>query len=192
MTHFNQQAQQFSLRGDTMGQHRKDPVPMAKVAENLAAYAIDREDLKSMIRNLPEGSGINITTLEYELQILRILSVGWGLAFFMEEGDQKKQLTTLFWSNINEIAKNISNLTQSTTGGNIDYFQILKTHMDAYLATMEAQGRTASDPAAVIGPAFADSCGMSGNAVAVLAGTKMFTLCLGGVKEYLAAVTIQA
>lgn len=175
-----------------MGQSRTEPVPIHKVAENLAVYAIDREDLKELIKGLPQGTDLNMTTLEYELQILRILSVGWGLAFFMPEGEIKQSMTTLFWQHINEIAKSISALTQTTTGSTLDYFQILKNHMDAYLGSMEQSSGSVSDPARVIGPAFATACGAPDNAVAILAGTKMFTLCLGGVKEYLAIVSIES
>ncbi|MFH1152319.1 MAG: hypothetical protein V1793_00765 [Pseudomonadota bacterium] len=175
-----------------MGQSRTEPVPIKKAAENLAVYAIDREDLKALIKDLPKNTDLNMTTLEYELQILRILSVGWGLAFFMSEGDLKQNMTTLFWQRINEIAKSISTLTQTTTGSTLDYFLILKNHMDTYLASMEQSTGSVSDPATVIGPAFAKVCGAPDNAVAILAGTKMFTRCLGGVKEYLAIVTIES
>ena len=48
------------------------------------------------------------------------------------------------------------------------------------------------DPSAVMGPAFARVCGHPDNPVAMLTGSKMFALTLGGVKEYLAAVTIKA
>lgn len=173
-----------------MGQTKKDPVTVEKLAENLSLFAIDRTDLKELIKTLPPGHELNVTTLEYELQLLRILSVGWALSFFMPDSETKKNLTLLFWETIREIAKNISNLTETTTGQPIDYFGILKQRMDTYLGMMQQQAKEVPDPAAIIGPVFADACGAPEDAVAVLTGTKMFNMCLSSVKEYIAIVEI--
>ena len=173
-----------------MGQARKDPLPVQKIAENLAAFAIDREELKLLIKTLPQESSLDITTVEYELQILKIISVGWGISFYMEAGEIKKHLTTLFWEHIREIAKNISNLTETTTGQAIDYFGILKERLDHYVTRMQENQTETTEPSSMMGPAFAQACMADDNAVAVLLGTKMFTLSLGGVKEYLNAVEI--
>jgi hypothetical protein len=42
-----------------------------------------------------------------------------------------------------------------------------------------------------MGPAFARACGHPDDPAAMLTGSKMFALTLGGVREYLAAVTIK-
>ena len=175
---------------EIMGQAKKDPLFVEKVAENLATFAIDRDDLKLMIQSIPEESNLNITTVEYELQILKILSVGWGIAFYMEAGKIKQNLTTLFWEHIREVSKNISTMTETTTGNAIDYFGILKNRLDHYVKLMQGNSTKASEPTEVMGPAFAQACQADDNAVATLLGTKMFTLCIGGVKEYLDAVEI--
>ena len=162
------------------------------LAKNLATFAIDRTDLKALLSALPQDHGLNKTAIEYELGILKILSVGWGLSFFMAASDKNKApVSQSFWEIIREISQNISTLTETTTGKQINYFGILKERLDTYLEKMQVNSRQTTDPTNIIGPMFADACGCSGNAIAILTGTKMFTLTLGAVKEYLHAVTIE-
>ncbi|MFO7886521.1 MAG: hypothetical protein R6U68_17050 [Desulfobacteraceae bacterium] len=174
-----------------MGQAEKKTLTIQKMAENLASFAIDREDIKMLIQAIPENCGLNLTQVEYELQILKILSVGWAVSFYMPQGDQKKALTRLFWEYIREISKNISNITETTTGTSIDYFSILKERLDTYVKKMQENQTSASEPSVIMGPAFAEACTSPENAVAILTGTKMFTLTLGSIKEYLNSVTLE-
>ncbi|MCF6248178.1 MAG: hypothetical protein L3J69_12585 [Desulfobacula sp.] len=162
-----------------------------KLAENLATFAIDRTDLKALLSAIPEDSSVNRTTIEYELQLLKILSVGWAISFFMPATDKNKdQVTQIFWNTIQEISKNISTLTQTSTGQNINYFEIIKERLNLYLAAMQKDPAETQNPAAVMGPIFAGICKAKDDAVAILTGTKMFTLTLGAVKEYIKAVRI--
>ncbi len=167
------------------------PLTPEKLAQNLATFAIDRTDLKELLAAIPADSAVNKTTIEYELQLLKILSVGWAISFFMPATDKNKGVVSeLFWESIQEISKNISNLTQTTTGQDIDYFEIIKERLNTYLAVMQKNPEETQNPAAVMGPAFADICSCTGDAVAILTGTKMFTLTLGAVKEYLNTVRV--
>jgi hypothetical protein len=162
-----------------------------ETARNLAAFAVDRTDLKTILKSLPRESGLNLVSLEYELGILKILTVGWGISFFMPVSNQnKKVLSDTFWQMIREFSQNISALTETTTGQPIDYFAILKERLDSYVLQMKNTDQDTSDPSAVMGPAFSRACGLPDNPVAMLTGSRMFSLTLGGVKEYLAAVTI--
>jgi len=174
-----------------MGQEKKLSLNIEKMAHTLSAFAIDREDVKEVLAAVPADAGLNMTTLEYELQLLKILSVGWALSFFMPPADKNKgPLTQSFWENIREISGNISSLTQTTTGKSVDYFEILKERLDTYLNAMRENPETSQNPAVIMGPAFASVCCCENNPVAILFGTKMFTLTLGAVKEYLNSVTI--
>lgn len=174
-----------------MGQKKKTTLTVEKRAQDLAIFAIDRTDLKELLATLPRTGDSNLTTIEYELQILKILSVGWAISFFMPATDKNKEtLTKLFWEHIREISNNISTLTQTTTGQKIDYFGILKERLDTYLAIMQENPDEAQNPANIIGPAFSSACNCENDAIAVLTGTKMFTLTLGAVKEYLKTVTV--
>lgn len=173
-----------------MGQSSITPITIEKLADNLATFAVNRDDLKSLLAAMPASETVNLTSVEYELQILKILSVGWGISFYMEKSSDKKALTHRFWEHVREIAKNISQLALTTTGKEVDYFTILKTRMDNYVAVMKQNGHEGTDPSFIMGPAFADACQSPDDAAVILTGTKMFTLTLGGVKEYLNAVEI--
>jgi len=172
--------------------HPAGTLTVDQVAENLSAFAIDRADIKSLLGSIPEGHPIDLTRLEYELAILKILSVGWGLAFFMPATDMNKApLTQTFWEQIRQIANNVSTLTETTTGNRIDYFAILKERLDTFVQQMQEHQAEKTDPTDVMGPVFANACGTPDDPVVILAGTKMFALTLGAVKEYLAAVKIK-
>ena len=173
-----------------MEAQNKETLTVAKLAQNLANFAIDRTDLKELMLALPPGNELNITAVEYELGILKILSVGWGISFFMAVTDtNKKPVTQHFWETIQEISQSISDLTQTTTGTQVDYFNILKDRLAVYIKGMQ-ENPESTNPALIMGPVFAGICGSPDNAIAILTGTKMFTLTLGAVKEYLNAVLI--
>ncbi len=162
-----------------------------QVAENLSAFAIDRTDIKSLLGTIPQGHPIDMNRLEYELAILKILSVGWGLAFFMPTDVNKAPLTQSFWEQIRQISNTVSTLTETTTGTCVDYFGILKQRLDTFVKQMQDNQIENTDPTVVMGPLFANACGTPDDPVVILAGTKMFALTLGAVKEYLAAVNIK-
>lgn len=175
-----------------MGRTKKKPITVETLAKNLANYAIDREDLKELLNTLPEKNDLNMATLEYELQLLRILSVGWAISFYLPGTPEKKSLSLLFWEHIREIATNISTLMEATSGQTIDYFNILKERLDVYVKAMQTNQGQAAEPTVIMGPAFAVVCNAPGNAFAILIGTKMFTLCLGGVKAYIDSLEIES
>ncbi len=174
-----------------MGQTKKEFLTIQELAENLATFAINRDELKMLIQAIPENMDLNLTAVEYELQILKILSVGWAISFYMPEGEYKTKSVQFFWDHIREISNSISNLTGTSTGREIDYFAILKERLDMYLQAMEKIPKGQNDPSCVMGPAFAAACNSDLNAAAILTGTKMFTISLGGVREYLDSVEIK-
>ena len=109
-----------------MGQSTMEPITMDQLAENLATFAINRDDLKAFLHAMPPDDTVNRTCVEYELQILKILTVGWAISFYMKNERLKKEVNQRFWNDIREIARNISQLTETTTGQCVDYFSILK------------------------------------------------------------------
>lgn len=163
-----------------------------RIAQDLSSFAIDRTDLKELLAQVPGDNQALLTTMEYELQILKILSVGWGISFFVPATEKNKtQISEFYWEYIREISNNISMLTETTTGKKLDYFDILKTRLDSYVMILQQEEEQAQDPAVIMGPAFAGMCNAANDAVCVLVGTKMFTLTLGAVKEYLNAVKLE-
>jgi len=174
-----------------MGQAQKQTLYIEKFAENLATFAINRDDLKELLKPIPENSDLNLTTIEYELQILKIISVGWSISFYLPHSDEnKKPLSELYWTYIREISKDISNLTGTTTGQQIDYFSILKQRLDNYISVLQQHSEASSGTSGIIGSVFADLCNVTDNPAAMLTGTKMFTYTIGSIKEYLGAVEI--
>ena len=174
-----------------MEHEKKEILTLQKLAQNLATFAIDRTDLKELLAAIPENSAPNLTAIEYELQILKILSVGWAISFFIPITNKNKSpLTRTFWELVREISKNISALTKTTTGLSIDYFEVLKERLNTYLEAMKGNSDETQNPAAIIGPVFARACKCESDTFAILTGTKIFTLTLGAVKEYLTDVKI--
>ncbi len=174
-----------------MEEEKNQMLSLEELARNLATFAIDRTDLKQLLAAIPQDTSLNLNTVEYELQILKILSVGWAISFFMPASDKNKTpLAEGFWENIRDVAEKISTLTLTTAGTQIDYFAIIKERLNTYLKVMDNAPEGLTNPAELMGPAFAVACHSANDAVAVLTGTKMFTLTLGAVKEYLNSVRI--
>ncbi len=173
-----------------MGQAEKQSLHVEKFGENLSLFAINRDDLKELINSIPKNNNLNLTTIEYELQILKIISVGWAISFYMPETDKnKKKISQVYWSYIRDISKNISNLTGVTTGQEIDYFEVLKQRLDLYVNVLQ-KAENSANISTIIGLNFAKLCNSPEDAMAILTGTKMFTFTIGGIKEYLDAVNI--
>ena len=171
---------------------KKENISVQQTARDLATFAIDRTDLKQLLAAIPENSTLNMTTIEYELQILKILSAGWAISFYMASTDKNKApLTQMFWEFVREVSQNISTLTETTAGKSLDYFKILKQRLNTYLEIMKEKPEESQNPANIMGPAFAKICNSENDAMAIITGTKMFTLTLGAVKEYLNTVTIE-
>ncbi len=76
------------------------------------------------------------------------------------------------------------------TGQKIDYFEILKERLDMYVKTLE-QHPDVQDPATVIGPEFARTCGKAEDIFTFMAGSKMFMSSVGHVKEYLETIKLR-
>ena len=161
-----------------------------KAGEDLFNFAINREDVKALMAHLPEEADIKRGTVEYELQILRIISIGWSISYYLENCAQKNQLLELYWKAVHEFLQSISTTTGMMIGNDFDYFQILKERLDMYLAAM-TQKPDAPAPAVVIGPEFARTCGNMDDVFTVMTGSRMFIATIGSVKEYLETIKLR-
>ncbi len=168
----------------------KKKVSVEEASENLVNFSIDRNDLMLILKDFPQEAEINLVGIEYEIQLLKILSVGWGISFFMGESPKKKELTETFWNTINAFSNNISSVTSSAIGKDIDYFKILKERIDIYVNALTVF-LDVSDPASVIGPTFAKLCGNEEDSRTISAGKKVFNSSIGGVRDYLESIEIQ-
>ncbi len=169
---------------DIMQKDKNETDNIENVCENLVSYAVDREDIKLIVNNLPEDQEINKVHVEYELQILKIISIGWGISVHMSDHPIKDQLVELFWYQLRDFSHNISNMTSLTIGQDIDYFQTLKERFKEYLGSLNGSVLD-SDPASAIGPAFAEKCSHKDNPFVIISGARIFNLSVGDVKEYL-------
>ena len=173
-----------------MNKSSLEKVSIEKASEDLFDFAIDRSDIKIVLQNLPQDKEINRVSVEYEIQLLKILAVGWSISFFMSESSRKKELTESFWNAIYSFSQQISGISSSSTGKEIDYFNILKERLDTYLKALNLY-TDGSDPLAVIGPKFAEICGNEQDARIIFLGSKVFNFSVGGVKNYLESIKIE-
>jgi len=161
-----------------------DTTSLEKVSEDLFTFAFDGQDVNMLMDQLPQQSNVERNAVEYELRILKIVSVGWCLSYYIEDIHLKTELTNLYWKGVCEFSRNISTTTGQLIGQNIDYFEILKNRLDGYIASLQSQPK-APEPAVVVGPAFAENCGNKDEVYAVLVGSRMFVSVLARIKKYL-------
>lgn len=162
-----------------------------QAAEDLFNYAIDREEIKWLLAALPKEGPAKPSKVDYELQLLKIVIVGWSISFFMGGTPKKKAaLAETFWQQINTFSKGLSETTGLMIGQDIDYFSLLKERLDIYVNAIGDQGE-GTDPAGVIGSVFASQCECQGDAFATLTGAKMFHGAVERVRQYLEAVKLR-
>ena len=160
---------------------------LEKASENLVNFSVDRDDLNRIMAMLPEDEAINRVTIEYQIPLLKIVSVGWAIAYFMEKHPEKQALLESFWQAIDEFSQSLSDVTNLTTGADINYFHMIKERVDTYVQALNLQPE-AQDPAAVIGPTFAGICNAADNVHVIMTGNRVFNAAIIGVKEYLAHI----
>lgn len=163
---------------------------MDDAKDRLINFAINRDDLKEFLQLIPDEKGINPVTIEYEAQILKIISVGWGISLFFSDSSQKSELAKFFWNSVNEFSVNISMTASSAAGKEIDYFNILKDRLDQYVAVSGRSKGAAVEPISIIPPEFARLCGNEDNVHVIMIGNRIFSSVLSGVKEYFLSVEI--
>ena len=169
----------------TATENKKPESLIAQAGEDLFHFAIDREDVKWLLAQFAKASQIKATMLEYELQILKIISVGWSLSYLLEGTPKRKTVMgERFWNDINNFSKDLSYSTGLMIGQDIDYFEILKSRLNQYVSAIQ-RDCDASDPAMSIGPEFAKICGNKDDLFAVMAGAKMFANTFARVRQYL-------
>ena len=167
-----------------------EKIEIEKAGEDLFNFAVDREDTKTLMANLPEEVDIKRNAVEYELQILKIISVGWSITFYLENSPFKNQLAELYWTAVHEFSKSLSTTAELMIGQDIDYFQILKDRLDIYVEALVSKP-DAPEPAVVIGPEFARTCGNMYDVYTVMTGSRMFVATIGSVKKYLERISLE-
>lgn len=169
-----------------MATQEKEKSTLDVICKNLAEYAVDREEIKNLVETLPKDQNINTVTVEYELQLLKIITIGWSIAVYMQTFKKKQLFEQKFWELIREFSRDISNVTSMMIGHDIDYFDLVKQRFDSYVQSLESAPDT-EDPASAIGPAFGEICKATENPFVIISGARLFNYSVRATKEYLEA-----
>ncbi|MGW8287508.1 MAG: hypothetical protein ACWGOD_04640 [Desulfobulbales bacterium] len=161
-----------------------------QAGEVLFDFALEREDVKALMAHMPGEAKCKPVTVEYELQILKIVATGWAVSFFLERNPHKAQLAEEFWKRIHAFSGELSKATGLMIGQDINYFQIIRERLDQYIAALQNKPEI-SEPAAVIGPQFARLCGDVDDVFTIMTGSRMFIITVARVREYLDTLELQ-
>lgn len=162
---------------------------LTATAEALFDFAIAREELQHIMTLLPENTQVARSKVEYELQLLKLITVGWSITYFLEEFPHKDPLARLYWEAVRTFSQHLSETTELMTGGGVNYFEVLRARLDFYVDALASQS-DAAEPAAVIGPAFAGNCGNAQDVFAVMSGSRMFVATTGRSRQILEALVV--
>ncbi len=173
-----------------MGNSENQKSHLEKIAEDLLNFSIEREDIKWLAEKLPKESKVKKTAVEYELQILKIITTGWNISYYLEFSSHKNKLLELYWNLIREFSKSLSETAYMMTGSDIDYFFILKERFGLYLEALSSKKDDAKEPVEIIGPVFAKLCGKQDDIFAIMTGSKMFMTTLGRIKSYFEEINL--
>lgn len=154
--------------------------------EALFNFAIDRRDVVDITARFPGLPDARRATMEHELQILKIISVGWSLSYCLPAGALKEEMTVRFWRAVEDFSKSLSSAAELFVCQDIDFFAAVRDRFDRYLGEMKRKV-DAPEPAVVIGPVFAECCGDEGDAHTVMAGARLFVGTVNEVRRYLGA-----
>jgi len=178
---------------------QKEQIKTSDVTRAFVDLAVGRDDIKALLEAIPDesdsennqesNSKINKTTMEYELQLLKIVCTGWAISYYLVDHPQNSELTTAFWTTIQEFSERISEMSATAAGVNIMYFDLVKERADLYIKAMQ-MNMTEADPASVIGITFAEVCGSKDEPFTMTSGKRMFAVILKSVKQYLDAIEI--
>ncbi len=173
-----------------MEESEKKKSKLEMAGEDLFNFAIDRQDVMNLMTRLPEPAKDRRAAIEHELQLLKIISVGWSLSYYLPNSSQKDELTAFYWQLIHEFSKSLSQTTELLLHQDMDYFEMVKNRLDAYIQQMQERP-DAPEPAVVIGPEFARVCGTPEDVHTVMVGSKIFIATVGEVKTYLERIKLR-
>ncbi|PID40563.1 MAG: hypothetical protein CR984_02545 [Proteobacteria bacterium] len=155
-----------------------------RTGDALFQFAIDRNDMHAILDALPPTAADKRSQLEYEIQLLRIVAVGWAITYYLADHAVKTTLGQYYWEAVRSLSATLSTSASTAAGAEVDYFDIIRQRMDHYVKALDAAGQI-TDPTLAIGPAFAEASGDRDDACAMLAGSKMFAHTIRSVRDHL-------
>lgn len=163
---------------------KTSPSEIELAGEELFNFAIEREDVKWLINSLSVNSDVERAGIEHELQLLKIISVGWSISYWLEKSTIKTTLAEKYWKAVYDFSENLSQTAELMIGHDIDFFQTVRKRLDTYVQAL-SEKKNATEPAAVIGPEFARLCGKQDDLFLIMSSSRMFITALTRVKNYL-------
>ncbi|OGR00205.1 MAG: hypothetical protein A2511_03170 [Deltaproteobacteria bacterium RIFOXYD12_FULL_50_9] len=155
-----------------------------QAVDDLFNFAFDREDVKWLMANLVTESEAIRAGIEHELQLLKIISVGWSISYCLADSPIKKPLAEHYWRAVYTFSQTLSQTAGLMIGQDIDYFQTVRKRLDMYVMALNEK-TTVKEPAMVIGPEFAKMCKKDDEIFIIMAGSKMFVSTIARVKTFL-------
>jgi hypothetical protein len=155
-----------------------------QAAHRLLNIAVNQRETKADISGVQSEEAVNWVAVEYEMQLMRIVAVGWAISYFSSETAAPESLAETFWEGVRAYCSAVSSMTEPVLGSGADYFGTVRQRLDHYVQVM-SHFPDAADPARVIGPTFAKLCGCGENAEVIALGRRVFNRCLARVQEQL-------
>jgi len=165
------------------------PITISEAGRRLARLALDRDDVNRFAAVLPESAHAHRVTVAYEMPLLRIVTVGWAIAYFLAQWPEKPAVHQAYWTAVESFARELSDVSALVVGESVAYFDVIRERADTYVAAMAGQS-SGDDPTAVIGPVFARVCGAADDVHVIMAGNRTFQSALMGTRAFLDAVTL--
>ena len=153
-------------------------------AQALFDFAIDRDDIKWCLGQLPQEESLPYHRIDYELQLLKIVTTGWSIAVHLADDPHKEPLTQAFWTRIMMFSKELSQTTELMTGCDVNYFELLRERLDDYVAVIAKQQK-GDEPARFIGARFAQLCDRPDDLALALAGSRIFHTIVMRVEKFI-------
>jgi len=163
---------------------------ITQAARDLFDFAVDRSDVKTLMESLHAAADVSRNAVEYELPLLKIITVGWSLSYFIPHGPYKTQVSEIYWNAVRDFSRTLTETLELASGKKVDYFEEVKKRLNQYVNAMN-ENPDAREPAVVIGPEFAGACGNRDDVFTVMTGARMFISAAAGVKKYLEEVKLR-
>ena len=155
-----------------------------QLAHLLLNIAVNQRETKAALGGVETEAPINWVAVEYELQLMRIVTVGWAIAYFSDDIPVPEGLDETFWEGVRAYCTAVSAMTEPVLGSGADYFGTVRQRLEYYVRVM-THFADAADPVRVVGPAFAKLCGCEDSQEVIDIGRRVFSRCLARVQKQL-------
>jgi len=167
-----------------MAHPAEGPIPAKQLVNRLLNIAVNQRETKADLLAAQNDEPVNWIAVEYEMQLLRIVAVGWALAYFAEEARGSEGLAEAYWEGVQTYCSAVSAMTRPVLGSGADYFGTVRQRLDHYVQVM-THFSNVTDPALVIGPAFAKLSGCEASEAVIGLGGRVFSRCLARAQRQL-------